>query len=344
MSIFRPLNSGESNLFTIRCVIGKGSKNGVFNGLTGGHIIAGAFNVTKDEDYLSTPASRNLPENFKIEYIGTNNFKITYGKDYTSYPSISISSHAGTTNFINHTIDHIDKTSSNIYFYDSGGNDAAPSSDGSSGLLGFDVNIVGPVKLGLTTGNSNKGWAVEAGNDPNTVYTYMNMGVQTGDPTGAFEVNGKSTLSGNVDISGNLNLTGYLSSGIKDVISDLTLDLSDGGKTILLGNGSTITLTLPSNPDNKQIKYTIIVNTNLGLNNTYTIETTDKLVGLIMETNSDSIKTYRSTDATKIILDQSNTQGFKGDKFEIQWMNSEWHVVGFIHNSNNANFANPFVQ
>jgi hypothetical protein len=342
MSIFRPLNSGESNLFTIRCVIGKGSKNGVFDSLTSGHTIAGAFNETTDVDYLSTPASRNLPENFKIEYVETNNFKITYGKDYTSYPSVNIAPHA--SNFINYTINHIDKTSSNIYFYDETGTSVSPSS---GGLLGFDVNIVGPVKLGVTTGNSNKGWSVEAGNDPNTVYTYMNMGVQTGDPTGAFEVNGKSTLSGDVDISGDLNLTGYLSSGIKSVTSDTTLGLSDGGKTILLGDGNTITLTLPSNPDNKQIKYTVIVKTDLGAGNTYTIATGDKLVGLIMETNSDKIRTYRSTNAnntTQIILDEGNTQGFGGDKFEIEWMNNGWHVLGTIHNST-TNFGanNPFV-
>ena len=47
---------------------------------------------------------------------------------------------------------------------------------------GFDVVIVGPVKIGLTTGNSNKGWQVEGGSSPADVYTYMNVGIGQGNP------------------------------------------------------------------------------------------------------------------------------------------------------------------
>ena len=43
-------------------------------------------------------------------------------------------------------------------------------------------------KLGLTTGNSNKGWQIESGSNPNSVFTHMNVGIGKGNPTSSLEI------------------------------------------------------------------------------------------------------------------------------------------------------------
>lgn len=207
MSIFRPLNSDESNLFTIRCVIDWTAT------ITDG-IIAGGNNITVATNLLRTPTANNLPANFGIYYNG-GGFYVHFGKDFTSCPSISIhprlydagkllSSAAADiaipTIFWNNIINYgalgtaIDNSNYNFAF--SFKNTAATlitpaATSGSSGLSGFDLIITGPVKLGVTTGNSNKGWAVGSGNDATSAYTFMNVGVGTGNPSSALQVQGR---------------------------------------------------------------------------------------------------------------------------------------------------------
>jgi len=209
MSIFRPLNSDESNLFTIRCVIDWTTT------ITNGHIIACGNNITVATNLLKTPTANNLPANFAI-YYHSGGFYVHYGKDFTSCPSISIQPRLYTaaklltsaatdiaipTIFWKNIINYgalgtaIDNTNYNFAF--SFKNTAAaaalitPAASGSSGLSGFDLVITGPVKLGVTTGNSNKGWAVGSGNDATSAYTFMNVGVGTGNPTSALQVQGR---------------------------------------------------------------------------------------------------------------------------------------------------------
>jgi len=174
MSLFKPLNSAESNLFTIRCVLGVGSPKGVFDTIPDGHIIAGSSDQTVDTDYLSSPSSNNLPSGFKIVYSSTGPaFTVTYGKKFTSFPSISITPHSSTAcNFFitNHTTTTVTFKS-----------DINASTDGTTNLLGFDLVITGPIKLGTTTGNSNKGWSL-GGIEQDKLYSYFGTGIGTGAP------------------------------------------------------------------------------------------------------------------------------------------------------------------
>ena len=213
MSIFRPLNSDESNLFTIRCVV-EWEGN-----ITDNKKIAGGNNITVDTNLLKTPTANNLPSNFVILFHG-NTFYVQYGKQFTSCPSVSIQPRLKdkadlntTTNvsgiytpipvmFWNNITDYAalgtNGTISNslfnfaFSFRDTANALITPQSTASSDKLkGFDLIITGPVKLGVTTGNSNKGWAVGSGNDATNAYTFMNVGIGVGNPTSALQVQGR---------------------------------------------------------------------------------------------------------------------------------------------------------
>ena len=204
--MFRPTNSSESNLFTIRVALGFGSTLGVFN--TGANAIANlailASNATASPttfDHLASPTSNNLPSGFYIQYItATTTFRITYGKTFTAQPCINVNpcSSASATTKLYPYIVKSSLTSCDIYF-----NDAvslvAPSSNGTSGLLGMDIVITGPIKIGATTGNSNKGWALSDSTnaDPTSVYSYMDVNLGSG-----------FTATDSVVVSKNLKLLG----------------------------------------------------------------------------------------------------------------------------------------
>lgn len=205
MSIFRPINSDESNLFTIRCVID-------FTQAPSG-IIAGGSSITVATDLLRTPTANNLPTYFSILYSGTV-FYVHYGKEFTSCPSISIqprlvsaaklsTTAAGDapipaifwnniTNFgkMSPPVD-ISTSNYNFAFSFKASDSTSITPSATTTLSGFDLIITGPVKLGVTTGNSNKGWGVGSGNDATSAYTFMNVGVGTGNPTSALQVQGR---------------------------------------------------------------------------------------------------------------------------------------------------------
>lgn len=223
MSVFRPLNSDESNLFTIRCVIEW--KTTAFNSDV---IIAAGKSYTDKSglvtpDFLKTPTTNNLPPEF-VMYHHSNNFYVNYGKEFTSCPSVFITprftNHAGTnvldnitpcmkwqniTNYhklytIGSTVTDNDRIINNtnhnfaFTFKNVDGSIVACSSVATvndQNISGFDLMIVGPIKLGVTTGNSNKGWSVGSGNDSNTAYSFMNVGIGTGNPTSALHVQGR---------------------------------------------------------------------------------------------------------------------------------------------------------
>lgn len=195
MSLFRPVNSSESNLYTIRLSIGSGSTKGVFNTNTillptGSVIASNDSNNPITVNHLSSPSYNNLPKGFYLKYIisGSNKyFQIVYGKVYTEQPNISIIPHSELGNFCG--IPSIQKgdltsTTNNLtfQFINTSGVTIAPSTNGTTGLLGFDLIITGPVKIGITTGNSNKGWALSdsTGVDPSTAYTYLDVNLGSG--------------------------------------------------------------------------------------------------------------------------------------------------------------------
>jgi len=196
MSIFRPLNSSESNLFTIRVSLGTLSSN-----LTGDEIFIDNDSTLSNTTYLLSPSIKCLPTNFKIEWNDINKrFNIEYGKTFTSRPTISLSFHYNdilkSTNvqfYIEHHNLTVGSTNAYLYIINSTTSDALVPGT-TSGLIGFDIIITGPVRLGVTTGNSNKGWAVSAGNDATDVYTYMNVGIGTGDPSIPLHVAGAASF------------------------------------------------------------------------------------------------------------------------------------------------------
>jgi hypothetical protein len=101
----------------------------------------------------------------------------------------------------------------------------------SSIVNGFDLIIIGAVKLGVTTGNSNKGWAVGANND--NTYTFMNVGVGTGNPSSALHVQGrldyfisKSNIPTDVVLTSSRVLTGA------EILCDILNVSSDGDYTL----------------------------------------------------------------------------------------------------------------
>lgn len=195
MALFRPVNSSESNLYTIRLTIGRGSSKGVFNtsstSLPSGSIIASNDSSNSiNVNHLSSPSYSNLPKGFYLKYVnnGSNRyFQVVYGKEFTEQPNVSIIPHTGFGNFSgvpNIQKGELSSTTNNLIFQfmNTNGNTIAPSGNGSSGLLGFDLIITGPVKIGITTGNSNKGWAISDSTnvDPSTAYTYLDVNLGSG--------------------------------------------------------------------------------------------------------------------------------------------------------------------
>jgi hypothetical protein len=184
--MFRPINSSESNLFTIRASIGYGSPAGTFGSTrvwNATEIIASnesMYPVTLD--YLAAPTYNNLPSGFHIYYYNNGIFKINYGKTFTSQPCINVIPGGSTSNgFI--ATPYIMKTTlsyCNISF-SSNIQTLLPSANGTNGLLGFDLIITGPVLTSVTTGNTNKGWELSGNinnvinSNPTSVYSYMDF-------------------------------------------------------------------------------------------------------------------------------------------------------------------------
>jgi hypothetical protein len=170
MSLFRPLNSSESNLFTIRISIDN------FNTLTNDeNIVSNNSSYSSTNTYLTSPTYNVLPKDFYIKYVSSNNFLVNYGKTYTNIPNIIITPIYSSIPVFTRIVKTI--STANLYFTSYDGTAVTPSTDGVNGLLGFDINIIGPVKIGITTGNSNKGWALDDGSssEPTNLFTYLNV-------------------------------------------------------------------------------------------------------------------------------------------------------------------------
>lgn len=243
MSIFRPINSDESNLSIIRCVVTFSSE------FSDADTIVGGNNIVKSVDLLLSPTSNNLPDNFAIYYT-SGIFHVNYGKTFTSCPSVSIiprlnlrdslTSNSSVENtvlpsiFWNNLLDlgtTINSSNYNFGFSFKGEDGSIITPSISSIVNGFDLIIIGAVKLGVTTGNSNKGWAVGASND--NTYTFMNVGVGTGNPSSALHVQGRleyfisrSNIPTDVVLTGSRVLTG------DELLGDILNVSSDGDYTL----------------------------------------------------------------------------------------------------------------
>ena len=307
MSIFRPLNSDESNLFTIRCVIDWTAN------LTTNHKIAGGINITTDTNLLRTPTSNNLPENFVI-LISGNVFYVHYGKEFTTCPSISIQPRLkAISNLVSGT--SADDAPTPVIFWNNITNYASlstaistsnynfafafknadkglitPQSTGGAGpLSGFDLIITGPVKLGVTTGNSNKGWAVGSGNDATSAYTFMNVGVGTGNP-----------------LAKGLTLNGGLM-GVPDTVSSTSVAISVQTLVTFINATNTATITL-ADGTNGQIKHLLcttgtanvtLANTNLnGVSTSIVFNAAGETATLIFDSTTGKWSVLSSYGAT----------------------------------------------
>ncbi len=326
MSIFRPLNSDESNLFTIRCVI-------TFSSEPSG-MIAGGSKITVATSLLTAPTSNNLPDYFGIFFSG-DKFYVTYGKEFTSTPCVSIMPRMSAIGDLDDNAtegdnpipltfwNNIQKYEDSAYPDASNYNFAFGFKEATTGELisisastkinGFDLIITGPVKLGVTTGNSNKGWSVGSGNDATTAYSYMDIGIGKGNPVCSLDINGgfKTTT---------LVLT---HEKIDGVTVTPAITAKDSGKIVTLNaSAGAITLILPTPAAGLNYKF-IIVATNT---NAVTIKSSSdgtNVTALMMGSITVSNSTQNVTSAADELVFAA-TSATIGDIAEVVCDGTNW--------------------
>lgn len=317
MSLFRPVNSSESNLFTIRVSLGYGSNKGVFdtstNAISNDSILCSNNSSNPvTVDHLASPTYNNLPKDFFIKYVVDSSsiysLEVTYGKQFVAHPSVNITPHS--SEYIGTPViekNSLTATTNNmtIYFIKSDGEYVGPSSDGVTGLLGFDLIITGPVKIGVTTGNSNKGWALNdnTSSDPSNVYTYLDVNLGSG-----------YTKNDSVVISKNLKLLNSTGDVVTYSTSTATLDytqtlwLIDGGVSLTTLTPQTGMILIITSTDtgyntgtsSYDTNPTVVVDTDITINyqTLTTIEFTER---------GDSIILYANSNTNFTVLSQSST-------------------------------------
>ena len=318
MSIFRPLNSDESNLFTIRCVI-------TFSSEPSG-MIAGGSKITVVTSLLTAPTSNNLPDYFGIFFSG-GIFYATYGKEFTSTPCVSImprmsavgdlsnNSSVGDNpipltfwNNIQKYEDSAYPNASNYNFafgFKEATNGNLISTSASTKINGFDLIITGPVKLGVTTGNSNKGWSVGSGNDATTAYSYMDIGIGKGNPVCSLDING-----------------GFKTTTL--VLTDTTpvITAKDSGKLVTLdASGGSISLNLPTPVAGLNYKFVLVANSA----NTITITSTSDGSNPADISYGRLINAGSNTSASGVDVLTISASGKIGDTAECICDGTNWH-------------------
>ena len=311
MSVFRPLNSDESNLFTIRISVKPVPSE------AGDLTLISAVNGSLVETYLESPTVNNLPTGFKLELIGNlDYYRLTYGKKFTSAPCITFTPKSTSTNVKannaqttetlipnivqNNQFDTADAgADKNCLFCFRQAIDGTPV----QAINGFEMVITGPIRVGVTTGNSNKGWSIGSGNDATTIYTYLSTGINKGNPGCTLDVNGG------------------IRSGLDTVTAaTLTLTELDSGKTIVLNKADGITVTLPAATGTNN-RFFFVVQTTITSNNTIiqVVNSSDIFIGSIInvvDSTSESIWPSAG-DSDTITLNGTTTGGIAGDYFEI---------------------------
>ena len=340
MSVFRPLNSDESNLFTIRCVVTFSST------LNAGAMITGGSKITVETNFLTTPTSNNLPDYFGIYTDNGGKFYVTYGKEFTSTPCVSITPRMSTDTDIASNTGAGDNPTpvtywNNVLKYESAtypsatnynfmfafkdtlsGNLISPTAT-ALGVRGFDLVITGPVKLGVTTGNSNKGWSVGSGNDATTAYSYMDIGIGQGNPTCALDVKGgfKTTT---------LAYTHNAIDGVTQTVtanqptSGITIPVSNTGKLVTLNcSGGNIVLDLPTPAAGLNFDFVLIADAG----GTYSVTITSTSDGSTAATTS--FGKLNKAGTSTVVEEQDvftfNTTGKIGDRAKCICDGTNWH-------------------
>jgi hypothetical protein len=295
--MFRPTNSSESNLFTIRASLGFGSPLGAFNTIANAAIIASnASGSAVTANYLSSPAN-NLPSGFYIQYTSSGSiFTITYGKQFTTQPCINVVPISGiSTTFV--AIPYVVKTNltSCQLLFNNTTTSVAPSTNGTSGLLGFDLVITGPIKIGATTGNSNKGWALSDSTnaDPTSVYSYMDINLGSG-----------FTASNSVVVSKNLKLLGSNNTITNYATSTSTLDYTQTVWTV--GSGVSLTTVTP------QLGMVLIITASAVTSNPTVVSNTGcffnySLTTLTFTAIGDTVILYGTSTTNFVVISKTST-------------------------------------
>ena len=321
MSVFRPLNSDESNLFTVRCCFKWSSAPTSFN-----QILADQ-STSSNNTNLETPTYNNLPTNFKVTMTAAGEFEIEYGKSFTSHPTIFAMVRSADANTNATAGDALipcisKKASFNIVagisdavvsFRDKDGTNTSPPA-------GFELIIVGPIKVGVTTGNSNKGWSVGSGNDPSTVYSYLDIGVNTGSPQCAVDINGGFRTT-------TLALT---TTTVDGATATPVVTAADSGKLVTLEAATTYNLNLPTPSAGLNYKFVVVEST---LTADITIKSTSDgssatnlFLGYLTDTSNTEDRTTPVTTVAGTITIAGGTST-KGDTVECICDGTNWFIT-----------------
>lgn len=244
MASFKPINSDESNLFHIRCLVSYSDSTYTFPTTDTNINIGGGIKTEADTgtttwgNKMRTPTTNNLPDYFGIHlYIDVSeneekyNYYMNYGVDFAKAPTVKVTPLVHNLDTSNNAVDKItgDADSTGIVFaqvdmhsntcykkgsshtiiskaaidagyynvkfkfyklFNDASNVATLQIPDTTDYFGFIVDIVGPLKYGVTTGNTNRGWNLAAGNRPTSVSTNMNVGIGTGNPSRQLSVMG----------------------------------------------------------------------------------------------------------------------------------------------------------
>lgn len=297
MSLFRPVNSAESNLFTIRASFGVDSELGKFNNLDTDYVLASNNStISVTQNYLASPSNNNLPSNFVVDFESSSNtFRITYGKQFTQQPNINITPHLSSA-FVcipNIQKNSINETTNNLLltFMDVSGTVITPSVDGLVGLLGFDLEITGPIKIGITTGNSNRGWAID---DDNGVYTFMDV-----------NLGGGNVVDDSIIISKNLKFLN--SNGSIKTFSSNAITSSDYANTVWELNNVSLTNITPQKGMFLIIYRNGLSNSSIQLSENCFFNNNSQNNVASFETNNSSVILFAPSDTLFVILNTNGT-------------------------------------
>ena len=284
--MFRPINSSESNLYTIRATVGNmpTETSGISYTTVGTTLYTiASYNGLKSAsassyvNSLISPSKNNLPSGFYIDmeiYAPASpnvsnthaTYYINYGNTFTSPPSIYITPNmigieSETTTLIAPSITSKTTTQAEFLligtFYNSTNTNGDGTSTGGPIILlnskfpythcaipyynsvtpinktygGFDIIITGPVKMGVNTGNSNKGWALNDSSTADPLGTYTSLDVSLG---------GTATTTNSISICKNLKLLDSSGSAIKTFSSGAQqIITADYYNTVWLLNATT---------------------------------------------------------------------------------------------------------
>ena len=192
MAVFRPMNSDESNLFTIRLNVPRLDN---LNTSQNGNIL--------DTTYTS-PTINNLPDGFSIQYDSSNGYiTVNYGKIFVTEPAVNINIFKDasvynsniisiTNQYLIFTITTASPTSGNIVNGDLNNTSWIPS---------FSMIITGPITMGLSTGLLNSGWQIEQRSNPTKTYTKMNLGIGNNSVNSKLDIIDTNTINNAVSIN-----------------------------------------------------------------------------------------------------------------------------------------------